>query len=182
MERLPQRAVSPLSPALSAYLDKWMLWIKSQQKWNSDSQSACLLYGDYRILISKVSAQFCFLQSQEALCDVVWIYVRIYLYRLRGKILILQDKIEFFLSWIFGNRYSTQTNIRLTDWYMRMLGVLIVVICMKHRPEQWGEITYFLMHGSCCWAQFMESSAEQQALLWSFWIDSLSTISLAGRG
>ena len=62
---------------------------------------------------------------------------------------------------ILWDRYSAQTNIRLTDWYMRMPDVLIVAICMKHRPEQQREITYFfdawipllsLVHGKFSWA------------------------------
>lgn len=48
-----------------------------------------------------------------------------------------------FRDWILGDRYSPQTNIRLTDWYMRMPDVMIVAICMKHRPEQQREITSF---------------------------------------
>lgn len=57
--------------------------------------------------------------------------------------------------------HSAQTNIRLTDWYMRMVDVLIVAICMKQRPEQQREITYFfdawilllsLVQGKFSWA------------------------------
>lgn len=49
-------------------------------------------------------------------------------------------RIPYLLSvfrpdWIFGDRYSARTNIRLTDWYMRMLSVRIAVICMKHKPN-----------------------------------------------
>lgn len=47
------------------------------------------------------------------------------------------------LDEIFGSRNGARAAIRLTDWYMGMQDVLIVAICMKHRPEQPGEITYF---------------------------------------
>lgn len=67
-----------------------------------------------------------------------------------------------FRDWILGDRYSPQTNIRLTDWYMRMPDVMIVAICMKHRPEQQREITSFffdawipllsLVHRKFSWA------------------------------
>ena len=91
------------------------------------------------------------------------------LYRLFSEIQIQQDTIftKFpahsysRLDWIFRDRNSAQTNIRLTDWYMRMPVALIAAICMKHRPEQWREITYFfdawtlllsLVHRKFSWA------------------------------
>lgn len=96
-------------------------------------------------------------------------FSKIDLYRLCSEILTRQDKTvtkfptlsHSLVEWIFRDRDGAQTNIRLTDWYMRMSDVLIVAICMKHRPEQQREITYFfdawilllgLVHGKFSWA------------------------------